>query len=289
MTEYQKSTDLIHQIPMGSKIVHAFWIDRVVCVADKADLEVWTHFVGTGSDIEITAVDKNNKTAGSIKGKVYADFFAGSITVPEKAAEELTFTANLPKHNLELKSGPCRVIPQISITNLKWGQKEARRGDVVKLTADAQNIVDGTEVMLLIYEFDRDDAHDFITKFPCRVQNAKITAEWEYEYHEDTDEIPTDEQMQKSGRTYNPPEYFWVVDLHGKRFGEKQESGLLGFKDWIEIKLMDVNGDAVANVDYKLHLPDGSVRDGQLNNRGTAMEKDVPPGKYHVEFPNYGQ
>ena len=125
-----------------------------------------------------------------MNGKVYGDKFGGSIIVPQNAKEELMFTAKLAKHGLEKKSASVRLI---RVWNLKWGQKEARRGDFVKLSAEVEGMPEDSELMLYIYEHDQDGAHDFITKFPVKIKNKKIEAEWEYEYHEDTDDIPTEE------------------------------------------------------------------------------------------------
>jgi hypothetical protein len=57
-------------------------------------------------------------------------------------------------------------------------------------------------------------------------------------------------------------------------------------KDWIEIELVDEEGNPVENEDYVLHLPDGQERRGKLNGSGFAEEKDIPPGKVDIEFPN---
>jgi hypothetical protein len=178
------------------------------------------------------------------------------------------------------------ILKVINITNLKWGQEEARRGDIVKLSADIEGIPDDSEVMIYIYEHDQDGAHDFIAKFPVIVKDKKIETEWEYEYHEDTDEIPTDEELKEYGRSYNPPEYFFVVDVYGAKFGKEQESGLLEFKDWIEISLKDEKGVAMGDIEYELTLPDNSTRKGKLDSNGRATEKDVPPGRSKVRFLN---
>ena len=76
-----------------------------------------------------------------------------------------------------------------------------------------------------------------------------------------------------------------MVDVYRKRFGHKQESGLLEFKDWIEISLVDFSGNPVPDEDYNLYLPDGSEKSGKLDSEGLATVKDVPPGKFHVKFP----
>ena len=286
MAEYTKSTDEVHVVNLPSKITHALWRTKAACVEEKAMFEVWTHFVGNGSDIKIKVQDKRGKKVEKIKGKVYGDYFAGSILVPKKAKEELSFTAKLPKHGLEKKSGPLKVIPPVNVWNLKWGQEVVRRGDTVKLSADTKGIPDETEVMICIYEYDRDGAHDFITKFPCRVKNKKIEAEWEYEYHEDTDEIPTDEEMKEYGKTYNPPEYFWVVRVYNQKFGKNQESKLLEFKDLAEITLRYTDGEPIKNEQYILSLPDGTQKEGELDENGYAKEEQVPAGRYQVKFPN---
>jgi len=286
MSEYKKPTDEVHVVDLSSEITLAVWRTKSASAGDSVSFEVWTHFVGNGSDIEIKIEDKRGKTMGKLKGKVYGDYFASTIVISDKAKEELVFTAKLPKHGLEKKSDILRVIPPILVTNMKWGQKEARREDVVKLSADIEGVPDETEVMICIYEYDEDGAHDFITKFPLSVKNKKIEAEWEYEYHEDTDEIPTEDEKQQYGRNYNPPEYFFVIDVYRKRFGEKQESGLLEFKDWLEINLVDSDGNPIADEEYVLHLPDGSERKGQLDAEGYAREEDIPPGTYIITFPN---
>ena len=286
MSQYKKQTDKVHTITLASKITNASWGQKVATVGDKVKFFVQMHFVGNGSDIEIEVEDKKGKKVEKLKGQVFGDQFAGSIVIPEKAKEEITFTAKLSKHGLNMKSGPMIVFPLIKVSDLKWGQKEARRGDIVKLIADIDGLPDEAEVTVLIYEYDQDSAHDFITKFPCRVKNKKIQAEWEYEYHEDTDEIPTQEEMQKYGKNYNPPEYFFVIDFHGQQFGEKQESKLLEFKDWIEISLKDEKGVAIGGTEYELTLPDNSTRKGKLDPDGRATGKDIPPGKSTVRFPN---
>ena len=287
MSEYKKQTDEVHEVKLDSKIMNVNWRQKIATVGDKVSFFVQTHYVGNGSEIEIKVEDKKGKKVEKQKGQVFGDQFAGSIVIPEKAKEEIYFTAKLPKHGLEMKSNKMIVFPLIKVTNLKWGQKEARRGDVVSLSADIEGLRDEVEVMIIIYEYDQDGAHDFITKFPCRVKNKKIETEWEYEYHEDTDEIPTQEEKEKYGKNYNPPEYFFVIDFYRQRFGDKQESGLLEFKDWIEIELLDQFGEPVAEAEYVVLLADGSEVEGKLDSKGFARVEDVVPGPYWVQFPDH--
>jgi hypothetical protein len=55
---------------------------------------------------------------------------------------------------------------------LKWDKKEARRGDILKLTADVINLYEGSEVEIRIWEHDSDGAHDLIGDlFDCEIRD----------------------------------------------------------------------------------------------------------------------
>ena len=106
-----------------------------------------------------------------------------------------------------------------------------------------------------------------------------MEVEWAYEYHEDTDDIPTEEEVEKG---YQSPEYFFHVEVEGVR----AESGLLAFKDWVEIELRDPAGNPIADERYRVTLPDGSELEGRLGKEGSATLDDVPPGPVEVSFPD---
>lgn len=242
-------------------------------------LEVFAEYVGNGAEVEIEYTDQTGKTLGKCKGRVFGSRFWLNIQVPAGAKQALYADVKLPKHGLQMKSGPLILLPPVEIRNPKWDKKEARRGDLLKLTADVKGAPDGTEGEIEIWEYDSDGAHDFISKIPVLVKNNKIEAEWEYEYHEDTDEIPTKEEAEKG---YNPPEYFFRAKV-----GEiSSDSGLLEFKDKIKISLLDEAGHPLANEEYKVILADGNERKGRLDSDGTIEIKDIPPGKVFFEFPN---
>lgn len=172
--------------------------------------------------------------------------------------------------------------PAITVTNARWSQQEARRGDTLTLTADVSNAPDGTRAAIEIWEHDADGAHDFITRLSAPVNNNKVEAQWEFEYHKDTDDIPTAEESEKG---YNPPEYFFRVKVRDV----SAESGLLEFKDWIEIELTDPFGNPFAGEEYVVYLPDGQERRGKLDDQGFAREEDIPPGPCEIEFINSGR
>jgi hypothetical protein len=244
-------------------------------------LEIFTKFVGTRAEIEIELSDDSGKKFGKFKEKISGNRFWAQIRVPSETNQALYADVKLPKHGLQMKSNPLIVLPTVEVSNLKWGQKEARVGDFVSLSADVKGVPDGTEGEIVIWEYDSDCAHDLITKFPAYVKNNKVEAEWEYEYHEDRDEIPTQEELDKYGNKYNPPEYFFRVKIGEVHAG----SDLLEFKDWIEIELMDENDDPIPSQDYKVTLPNGDTKNGKLDQNGYALIKDIPPGGVEIEFP----
>ena len=285
--KFDKSTDTEHKVELESKIELALWKKLRAPAGQKVDFEVMTLFVGNGAPIKVAGKSEKGKKLGKIKGEVKGNKFAGQFLIPEdiELDDLVFFEVDLPKHGLQAESNRIPAVPKIIVTNLKWSQAKAKRGDEIKLTADVKGVRDNTEATIKVYEYDRDGRHDFITQFPVLVKNKKIELEWEYEYHQDTDEIPTEEELQKYGKHYNPPEYFFTVEIEGQKFGEKQESGLLEFRDWIEIELKDIRGEPIASTDYVLHLADRQEKTGQLDSKGRVRLENIPPGKYKIDFP----
>jgi hypothetical protein len=57
-------------------------------------------------------------------------------------------------------------------------------------------------------------------------------------------------------------------------------------KTWVEIELVDEQGEPVAGEKYRILLPDGSVREGRLDGRGRARFDGLDPGTCEVGFPD---
>jgi hypothetical protein len=286
---FNLSTDTEHEIKLDSRLIYAAWRTGAAYGGQATPLEVLTSFVGNGAPIKITGKSEKGKKLGKVSDTIKNNKYIGELSIPEdiELGDEVYFDVELPDNDLKGESNRIPARPPIEITNMKWSVSEARRGDVLTLTADVKGANEGTEAKIIIYEYDSDNIHDIITEFPAVVEKNKIEVQWEYEYHEDTDDIPTDEELKKYGSKYNPPEYFFTITVGAQEFGKEQESGILEFKDWIEISLSDSSGNPIANEKYVLHLPDGSKREGTLDGEGCAREKDIPPGVVYQEFPNF--
>ncbi|MGB5105297.1 MAG: hypothetical protein WBP29_12485 [Candidatus Zixiibacteriota bacterium] len=287
-TNFSKSADSKHQITLQSGIVYAVWLSGTAQQGRDAYLEVGTSFVGFGAAIEIRAKSQAGKTLGSISDKIRNNKYVGKIAISEEAelGDLAYFQVKLPGLNLEAESNRIAIVLPIKVSNMQWSATEARRGDVLTLKADIKNVNEEVPVKVIIFESDQDGAHDRICEIETKVKNSKVELLWEYEYHEDTDEIPTQAELERYGRNYNPPEYFFVLEIDKQEFGREQESGLLTFRDWIEIELTDENGIAMSGKSYVLTLPDGSERRGTLDNNGFAREEQVPPGAVTIDFPD---
>ncbi len=58
-------------------------------------------------------------------------------------------------------------------------------------------------------------------------------------------------------------------------------------KTWVEIELVDQDGEPVPSVRFELELADGTKRTGSLDSDGRARLKDLDPGSFKVSFPDF--
>ncbi|MEE9443242.1 MAG: hypothetical protein V3V99_11325 [candidate division Zixibacteria bacterium] len=285
--KFTKSTDTEHEITLDSSMASTRWRSGSAPIGGKAEFEIITAFVGNGAKIKVTGKSSGGSSLGKISSTIRNNVFVGSFDIPDdvEADEEVYFEVKLSANGLSGESNRILARPRIVVSNMRWSAEEARRGDTLKLSADVSGCRDNDEAKITIYEYDSDGVHDRICEIPANIRENKIEIEWEYEYHEDTDEIPTQEELDQYGSSYNPPEYFFVIEINGQKFGREQESKLLKFKDFVEIKLLDEEEVPIANEDYVLILPDGSEKKGKTDGDGNIRIDDVPPGRVRVEFP----
>lgn len=56
-------------------------------------------------------------------------------------------------------------------------------------------------------------------------------------------------------------------------------------KSWIEVELLDQQGNPVPNEEYLVELPDGSTVDGNLDDKGLVRIDGIDPGTCKITFP----
>lgn len=58
-------------------------------------------------------------------------------------------------------------------------------------------------------------------------------------------------------------------------------------KTWIEIELLDEEGNPVPGAKYRVLLPDSAQIEGSLDDKGKARVDNIIPGTCTVEFPEF--
>jgi hypothetical protein len=76
-----------------------------------------------------------------------------------------------------------------------------------------------------------------------------------------------------------PIKYTAIINYYKEGEGEEEKS-------WIEIQLVDEDGNPIAHEKYELYLPDGSVIKGRLDENGIARASGVEPGTADITFPD---
>lgn len=215
-------------------------------------------------------------------GKAQADTLNRAAEVGAPFCEE----CNRPQKAPAAKSKNKKEDKNKEVISAEWGQKivtrhpEPDKDEIVKLIGYTKGFSDGTPATLEIFEHDADGGHDFIRTLTSTVQNNKVNAEWKFEYVKDVDDIP---DVIIDGKPHYCPEYIFDLKVEGKT----ARSGLLRFVDWVEVKLVTEEGKIIPNAEYIAYFSDGSEKKGKLDNEGKIMFKGIPPGKIHIEFPEY--
>lgn len=168
-----------------------------------------------------------------------------------------------------------------SITNLQWLYEgstivKSHVGDNVALAADTTNIENGTPVRVDIYEKDEIGNDDFICTLAAVVESDKISCTWKVEYHADDDDTESEEEIAEKG--YTLPEYMFKISC--RKYGATSgESTVLEVADRVGLQLVNKEDDTpIANADYYLVMPDGSLKMGTLDAEGRITEEWLPPG-----------
>lgn len=276
-TKYTASTGKTTTFKLTSTIEQVLWSRRAAAPGGRVSIEIYTHFVGNGSALQIELTDATGKKHGTFQSAIAGNRLWAPVVVPAGAKQALIATVKLPDHGLEMSSPPLLVIPPIEIKEPAWSAEEAQRGDVLTLSVKVKGAPDGTEATLSIWEHDSDGAHDLITQFPAYVQGGEVKAEWEFEYHEDTDDIPTDPEVEPG---YSHPEYLFRVEVGGI----EKESPLLKFKDQVQFSFTEADGAPQESiVEVQFEYADGSSVTRTPDGDGNVDLKDVPPGPVSIK------
>jgi hypothetical protein len=287
MPSFTKPTDTSHKIQLESHMLYALWMYKRGHAGQDAQLEVKTSLVGNGAKIKITCKNEHGKNLEKTDGVIFNNYFSGKILIPEKVKpdEMVFFEADLQKHGLKTESNLIPVRPPIKVSKIQWDRKEVKPNDVVTMTCEFQSgVEDDDDATVMVYEHNPNSCHIKIVSIPTKIKSDKIELQWEFDYQDDTAGIPTEDEMQHYQKSYANPQFYFIVVVDGVKIGENRESGLLTFKDDIELTLTEFDGTPVPDAKYKITLADGTTMDGKTSSEGTASVKKSVPGKFTVKY-----
>ncbi len=291
-TKYTVPTDSPQKIVVESQLIYAMWLQGRAYAGFEAEFEVKTILVGDGGKVKVTCRTEKGRKLDKVEGVIVLDRFRGKVLIPEnvKVDDYVYLEVELPKHGLSIESNGIPVRPPLEVSSMKWSKSEIRRDEEVKLTCNFTNgVEEGDKVTVIIYEYDNNGNHDVVVKIPTEIKNNKVELDWKFIYQDDTDDIPTEEELKKYGRHYNPPEYFFVVMVDNIPVGKNQESGLLKFKDNLTVELFSEDQSPVSGSECKFLLANGVEINYSTDSNGFVRLNDIVPGPVTVKFPSLGK
>lgn len=220
--------------------------------------------VDKGHYLDVTFKDKGGKT---VTGVAY------TIRTPDNQEMNSVLTGPVKKGGL--KEGNYEIALK-AISKAKWSVDNAKVGDKVKLQVEALGVEDGEKAILQIFIKDSNRSDTLFKTIETKMDGGKIEEEWELTIDDDL----TDDQETRMKKGYSAPAFYFSVTVAGL----KSRSGLLIYRDFIEIELKDDEGNPLKNVKYRIYFPNGSVKEGYVDGDGYAKVENVPPGKAEVTY-----
>jgi uncharacterized Zn-binding protein involved in type VI secretion len=164
-----------------------------------------------------------------------------------------------------------------AIISAKWSKRLAKVGEKVQMTAETIGIPSGDKAVLEVHCKDSSFADRVLKTFNTKVQNDKIEGEWELVI--DDEFLKMQDQKLKAGG-YSSPAYYFVA----RSAAYQMRSELMEYKDDIDFKLKDKEGNVIPDKKYRLIMPSGEVKEGKLDGSGSAQTTDVAPGRIKVSI-----
>ncbi len=166
-------------------------------------------------------------------------------------------------------------ITLFGIVNTQWSTQDAKVGDTVKMKVKTIGIENGTKATLEIFVKDANYTDYRLKTIESQVNGDKI--EEDYTLEVDDKLLGICGQKEQNNR-YSQPYFYYKVNIGDLT----EQSALLLYKDHVEIKVKDEEGNTIADKKYKAHLPTGEVKEGMLDSSGKAKIDNVPPGNIKV-------
>jgi hypothetical protein len=287
---YTKPSGQAHKIQVESALIYALWACGRAWAESDAPYIVKTALVGEGAEVKVKLLNASGKTLGKTSEKIFGNYLRGAIAIPSnvKLDDILLLEVELPKHRLSVDSNQVPAGPSLKPKSMQWSSKETKRGDLLKLQAQFVDLPDNTEAEVTIFEHDADGNHDPLITLPTVIKNNTLDISWEYRYQYTTGQIPTQNDLAPYKKSYQKPQYFFIIEIDGCRIGVNQESGFLVFADFADFSVHDPSGNPIPKKQFDITFADGTEQSGTLDDDGHARFDQVSPGPYSVRLKNSG-
>lgn len=160
-----------------------------------------------------------------------------------------------------------------TLADLKWGKAESGMKEAIPFSAKADAFEDGVEAAVMIFE-ECGGERRLLESLQLKVSGEKISGEWKWK----KSYLPPE----GSGPKSDSPVYTFQI-VAGGLVGV---SGPLKLKDTLTVKVTDPEGTAKKQLDYEIHLANGQLKTGALDDSGKVSVADLAPGYYKVRLVN---
>lgn len=218
--------------------------------------------------VDVTFVDQANLPVGGVKY---------SMKTPENRVTKGLLGGPVKRRGIQQGNYEFGLR---GITNARWSTAHAQVGDTVEIVVETVGVDTGTKALLSVYVRDSQYADRLLCRIPSSVNNNKVKESWKFEV-DDQFLVICAEKKDHPG--YSRPFFFFAALIDDL----EQRSGLLFFKDWLEIKLVGKDGKPASGQKYLVRLPNGQILNGVLDGNGHAKIDNVYPSQCQVEFPDF--
>lgn len=194
------------------------------------------------------------------------------VTGPEEISMKGMLTGKIERHGVP--EGQYEITLR-AITAAYWSVREAREDTPVEMIVETVGFEDGAPVTLQVYERSINSPDRVIqTIGELTLESGQLHHTWDPPFG--------NEEEEDLSPGYRSPSFFFSATVGDLR----ERSGVLVYRDWIEIELLDEDDNPVPNEAYKLILSTGEVRTGVLSGEGLCREDNLPFGNLEIYLPN---
>jgi uncharacterized Zn-binding protein involved in type VI secretion len=165
-----------------------------------------------------------------------------------------------------------------AITVAKWSVPAARDNDIVQCIVETMGLDNGTPVTLQIYMKNLNSPDRVVlTVDNLTISGGAINYNWQPSFFSDSG------CAEKLPKGFMAPSFFFKIIVEEL----SERSGVLTYRDYVEIQLNNKDNNPIPNAKYQLTLSTGEIREGTLDGNGFVHVNNVPPGKWGVSFPEF--